>query len=196
MPPIWHVTAGPARIRRYQQTIHAPSNRMPWPSVLASTTSGAAASASVKPPLRPRAWPVDPMCERNAPCPPRNRSYGGIGCHRQPAPKSACWSPASPCPTSGAAEIIPHTGRAWPDRPGAVNRHRDAQVLFELMGTPPSRTMARIIEVLRDGPRDRAAIAGALKLREPTTASVLTAMEFRQIVLKEENRYSLLKGHA
>jgi hypothetical protein len=78
----------------------------------------------------------------------------------------------------------------------SVSRHRDARVLFEPMGTPPSRTMARIIEVLRDGPRDRAAIAGALKLREPTTASVLTAMEYRQIVIKEGNRYSLLKGHA
>jgi predicted transcriptional regulator len=56
--------------------------------------------------------------------------------------------------------------------------------------------MARIIELLRDGPRDRAAIACALKLREPTTASVLTAMEYRQIVIKEGNRYSLLKRHA
>jgi hypothetical protein len=45
--------------------------------------------------------------------------------------------------------------------------------------------MVRIIELLRDGPRDRAEIAGALKLRQSVTASVLTAMEFRQIVLTD-----------
>jgi predicted transcriptional regulator len=58
---------------------------------------------------------------------------------------------------------------------------------------PPSRAMVRIIELLRDGPRDRAGIAGALKLRECVAASVLTAMEYRQIVLKDGDRYSLLK---
>ena len=47
------------------------------------------------------------------------------------------------------------------------------------MEKPPSRTMVRIIELLRDGPRDRAEIAGALKLRENVAASVLTAMEYR-----------------
>jgi hypothetical protein len=60
----------------------------------------------------------------------------------------------------------------------------------------PSRTMVRIIEVLRDGPRDRAEIAAALKLHEPATAAVLTAMQYRQLVLKEGNRHSLSPGTA
>jgi hypothetical protein len=63
------------------------------------------------------------------------------------------------------------------------------------MGTLP-RTKVRIIELLRGGPRDRAGIAGALKLRESVTACVLTAMEFRQIVLKEGHLYSLPTGTA
>jgi hypothetical protein len=56
--------------------------------------------------------------------------------------------------------------------------------------------MVRIIELLRDGPRDRVGIGGALNLRENVTASVLTAMEYRDIVLQDGNRYPLLKDHA
>jgi predicted transcriptional regulator len=58
-------------------------------------------------------------------------------------------------------------------------------------GAPPTPVMARIIELLREGPRNRAAIANALRLRQSVAGAVLTAMEFRQIVLKEGDRYSL-----
>jgi hypothetical protein len=44
--------------------------------------------------------------------------------------------------------------------------------------------MERIIAVLQNGQRDRAEIADALKLSEAVTGSVLTAMEYREIVLK------------
>jgi predicted transcriptional regulator len=56
--------------------------------------------------------------------------------------------------------------------------------------------MVRIIELLRDGPRERAEIADALQLGEPATAAVLTAMQHRQIVTKEGRRYSLSPGTA
>jgi hypothetical protein len=59
-----------------------------------------------------------------------------------------------------------------------------------------SRTMVRIIELLRDGPPERAEIADALRLGEPATAAVLTAMQHRQIVTKEGHRYSLAPGTA
>jgi predicted nucleic acid-binding protein len=45
--------------------------------------------------------------------------------------------------------------------------------------------------------RDRTEIAGALKQqRESVAGSVLTAMEYRRLVLKEGDRYSLPKGIA
>ena len=58
-------------------------------------------------------------------------------------------------------------------------------------GAPPTPVMVRIIELLRQGPRDRAAIANTLRLRQSVAGAVLTAMELRQIVLKEGDRYSL-----
>jgi predicted transcriptional regulator len=56
---------------------------------------------------------------------------------------------------------------------------------------PPTPVMVRIIALLREGPRDRAAIANTLGLRQSVAGAVLTAMEFRQIVLKEGDQYSL-----
>jgi hypothetical protein len=60
----------------------------------------------------------------------------------------------------------------------------------------PSRTMFTSLSCFATSPRDRAEIFGALKLRVGVAASVLTAMGFRQIVLKNGNRYSLLEGHS